>query len=884
MTSNTARHLAPSAEQFAQLFPFHIAFDDDLCITQFGAAMARISPNLRVGDNLRDILVLDRPHGVLDSAFIQTQLQQLFVCRRLDGLRLRGQMIRIAPQTIFLCSPWLLGVGALGESGLTFNDFALHDSIPELIQVLESQRIATQDLRHLATRLEKQRGDLRDANARLQLKEAEGRKLALIAAHTDNGVAMADARGHIEWANESLTRMMGVDTAALIGRHVRDVFGAGDEQALRVIDEQLAREGEAFELEVEKAHSSGRRYWAHIEVQPVVDDARVTHIMAIERDISDARHRDVALQAAVVQAELANNTKTEFLAHVSHELRTPLNAIVGLSELLRDAANDPQQRDLLSTVLSSSESLLHIVNDLLDISKIESGQIVLEEGDFDAVSVCADAVSFVRGNGRVALSFSHGPGEIPVLRGDVNRLRQILVNLLGNALKFTVEGGVSLRLDWRFDGQRCALKFVVDDTGIGISDEVCERIFEKFFRVDRAEVRRTGGLGLGLSISKLLASAMGGQLHAEPRPVGSRFTLELSLPCVDVIAPEPALARRVLLLATTAGPALADVIRSTGADVVVAASTADVSDVFDFVVVADGNDHDVASFVDGDATRVFRVPSASNGIGVVIDGPMKPSRLRGLWLGALSTTSVRERPTRGALRSRVLIVDDNADSQRYVQLVLRREGFTVSAAGTVAEAISLATSSTFDLILMDISLPDGSGVEAAKALRANDDVRSRPPTPIVALSAHALRRHRDEAFAAGVVDYVTKPVRPATLIDVVVRHSARQASPPSEPATDASPICVEIDADVATLADGYLAGVRAQLDIIDRSIATGNLEQVRTLGHNLSGTGGMYGFTSITEFGKRLEVCANAAEVDALSGIASAFRMYLQRLTWRVSS
>jgi protein-histidine pros-kinase len=267
-------------------------------------------------------------------------------------------------------------------------------------------------------------------------------------------------------------------------------------------------------------------------------------LTGVVRDITQRKFGEFLQQKAIADAESANRAKSDFLANISHEIRTPLNSIVGLTEILRDTRLDPDQRDMLTSVWSSSESLLHLINDLLDFSKIEAGQVDIESVEFDPVALGEQVVEIVRlraSRKGIALYFIVEPPTVPTVIGDVNRIRQILINLLVNASKFTERGSISLRLQWKIlqretpqpgarDDSNVQLRFLVEDTGIGIPANVQARIFQKFFRVDTPVGRRAGGAGLGLSISSLLCDAMGGKIELDSTVgQGSKFTFTLKL-------------------------------------------------------------------------------------------------------------------------------------------------------------------------------------------------------------------------------------------------------------------------------------------------------------------------------------------------------------------
>jgi signal transduction histidine kinase/CheY-like chemotaxis protein/HPt (histidine-containing phosphotransfer) domain-containing protein len=750
----TSAPVTVSAAQFAALFPFHIAFDSALRVTKLGASHARLQPALQVNDHLPSLLTLERPIGPFDHATITRHIDTLFIARRHDGLRLRGQMVELDDgAAVFLCSPWLPDPGGLLRWGLTLNDFPLHDAIPELVQVVQSQRIAVADLQRLTGRLRQQREELR---------------------------------------------------------------------------------------------------------------------------------------AAVQQAELANRAKTHFLANVSHELRTPLNTILGMTSLLADAGFDDDSQELVHTVAASAEALLNSVGDLLDISKIETGELTFAAAEIDVASLAAEALDIVRTHVASAVLLALvTPRSSLRVSGDPHRLRQVLVALLKHALAFTAAGHVRVDVGWLFTADRQAIvEFAVEDTGPDVHSAERIRLFEVFGQPSSSP-RPAGSLGLGLDTARALVEAMGGSIAVDSdahRAIGCRFLVKLSLPVVNVGPEVGAMAGTVMVVAAESDASIiAAVCAAAGVQTEHVAAT-DIERaaarvaaiIIDTGGAADDGDVGLSPAV---ATPVLRLRRGGGGSWSHrerrLDGPLTPTKVR----RALGERQDRQRPAMVQLGLRVLLVDDNPDGERYARMVLERAGCQVTSAATADEALLKATQAPCDVVLMDINLPDGSGIDALLALRASERLEGRARTPIICLTAHALRAFRDEAMAAGADDYVTKPVRAATLVDAVARAGGVDLTKAPN-AVVAAPI-VDVDPDLADLIDGYLDKARERVVTIEAALAEGRLEHIRQLGHNLRGTGAMYGFEHITDLGEALEGAVLSADIEAIRRATTALNSYLGAVRWR---
>ncbi len=633
-------------------------------------------------------------------------------------------------------------------------------------------------------------------NTARKLVEAEQKKLdqrlrdqqfytrSLIESNID-AIMTTDPAGIITDLNKQMEALTGCTRDELIGAPFKDYFT--DPERAEAAIKQVLSEKKVTDYELTARALDGKQTVVSFNATTFYDRGRnLQGVFAAARDVTEGKRVEAELQQATAMAETASQAKSDFLASMSHEIRTPMNAIIGIADLLAKTSLTTEQNKYVQIFRRAGDNLLNLINDILDLSKVEASQLELEHTGFsvnDLLEKVREMVAVKAFEKNLTLVCEIAPDVPTDLVGDPTRLRQVLLNLLGNAIKFTESGEVSLRVT--LDAAPATpgtLRFTISDTGIGIASEKLGDVFERFTQADSSTTRRYGGSGLGLTISKRLVELMGGRIFVE--------------------------------------------------------SEVSKGSVFSFIVPLE---------IRALAARRAAVPDDSG-----------------------------QHPPLQALQ--ILLVEDSPDNRTITIAYLRDAPYHVETAENGAVAFDKFVAGHFDLVLMDRQMPVMDGLTATRAIRAWEQEHQRPPTPILALTASALKGDQEKCMAAGCTAYLTKPIKQEVLLQAIKEHS-KSLSPSSRNGGNGhDKILVHADPKFADLIPGFLQNRRLDVITMLGALDLGDFATVESLGHGMKGAGGSYGFDAITDIGTGLEQAAISADNDASRMWVGELTFYLDRV------
>jgi PAS domain S-box-containing protein len=771
------------------------------------------------------------------------------------------------------------------------------------------------------------------------LSDAEEQYRELVEEASDL-VWQLDRDGQWTYLNQATQRIYGLSPRELLGRRFIELVDSEhverDEEAFR----DVLRGGQSTDYETVHRDAQGHTRHLSVASRPVRDaSGEIVGARGIARDVSERVAAREALEAAREAAERAAEAKSAFLATMSHEIRTPMNGVLGMLELLLDGDLGAETRRSAELARSAAESLLAVINDVLDFSKIEAGQVELEVATFDLPALVTSVVRLLAVNASakgVELTCDLRP-EVPhSVRGDPGRLRQVLNNLVGNAIKFTPSGEVVVLVE--FDGERdgrAVARFTVSDTGVGIAPDKLERVFEEFTQADVSTARKYGGTGLGLAISQRLVRLMGGEIEvisAEGR--GSEFTFAIALPVAGerVGAPEPSeleSLKGVHALVVDDNPThrrvVQEILSPAGVELDEAAEARSGLDAMR-QAVADGESYELAiidAYMPGQDgfelaqavredpelgdTKLMMLTSAGQrgdgqrcrelGIEAYLTKPA--SRLELLEAAAAvmvgnASESGRDLITRYSIRRtrerlRVLLAEDNPVNREVAAAMLRRRGHEVETVNNGAEAVTAVHGGDYDVVLMDLEMPEMDGIQATREIRSDPALAE---LPIVAVTAHVVASERERCDEAGMTGFVVKPFKPYELFAAVEGWELSDSEPVSGP-PPAAPVDLEglremmreagAEDAVESMLKVYQEDAPGRMKAIEGAVSAKEGEEIRQAAHAYKSAAGTIMARELAELLQALEDAGEADDAEAVTELMPKLRHEHQAVLAQVS-
>ncbi|MEO9135433.1 MAG: PAS domain S-box protein, partial [Casimicrobiaceae bacterium] len=743
-----------------------------------------------------------------------------------------------------------------------------------------------------------------------RLRDQQFYTRSLIESNID-AIMTTDPQGIITDVNKQMEALTGCTRDELIGAPFKNYFT--DPERAEAGIKLVLSEKKVTNYELTARTRDGKETVVSYNATTFFDrDRKLQGVFAAARDVTERKRLDHALEEAKEAAEDANRAKSDFLARMSHEIRTPMNAIIGMADLLWETALVSEQREYVRIFRRAGSQLLDLINDILDLSKVESGHLALESIDFDLGEVLDKTLEMmaIRAHEKGLELALHIAPEIPnVLVGDPARLRQVLINLIGNAVKFTEKGEVIVRVEHDPEGgAEGALRFAVVDTGIGVPEDTRELIFAAYTQVDTSTTRKFGGTGLGLAISRRIVELMQGRIWVESSigtgstfyfttrfAVGSKPPLRVAAGPMDLkdvktlIIDDNATNRLILRETLTRWGAVVTEAEG-GEQGLLELLTAKQADAPYALVLLDRRMPGLDGFQVAErivqhpalAETIILMLTSDNRAGDVARGrelgmaaylvkPVKRAELlEAIHEARAGAASVVEQPAaqtgdvlEGAQGLRILLAEDSQDNVLLIEAYLQASRCSIDVACNGEIAIQKFISGTYDVVLMDVQMPVMDGYSATRRIRQWEGENGAKRIPILALTAHALPEEVGKSLDAGCTAHLTKPIRKATLLGAIDEHTKGRA---------------RVNSSIAGLVPRFLRNRRRDVDAIAAALEQADYESVRVLGHNMKGSGAGYGFNRITEIGASLEQAAKRHAPEEIRAGAAELVRYLDGL------
>jgi two-component system sensor histidine kinase/response regulator len=784
----------------------------------------------------------------------------------------------------------------------------------------------------------------RDISRRKQVEAALENQKAFLNSLIENcpvAIVAMDSQFCVQMCNPAFEKLFMYRQSEIFGHPLRDL----------IMNSQTAND---FTPELEKqihrvtrrARSDGSLVDVEVLAVPLFIGGNVTGRLALIQDVTERKRTEEAIQRAKEAAEAASRAKSEFLANMSHEIRTPMNGIMGMTELVLDTELDPEQRNYLNLAKASADSLLSLLNDILDYSKIEAGKLEFDAIGFNLGDCLGDTMKTLslRAHEKgVEIAFEIEPDVPDGLIGDPGRLRQIIINLVGNAIKFTEQGEVVLRVaNESRTADAIQLQFTVADTGIGIPLERQAAIFEAFSQADGSMTRKYGGTGLGLTISSRLVELMGGRIWVESElDKGSQFhftacyglqkspirtvlprRLETLRDMRVLVVDDNATNRHILLRMLENWHANPIAVDSAAKAIVALQECQGTGKAFPLILL-DAQMPEMDGFAlaeavkrnpDWRATSVMMLSSAGQrgdamrcrelGVAAYLTKPVQQTELLDAILAALGIRGKKEAApqlvTRHSLREsrtrmQILLVEDNAVNQLVAIRLLEKYGHSVTVASDGRKALAAWEQQPFDVVLMDIQMPEMNGWEATQAIREKEKETGQH-IPIVAMTAHAMKGDEERCIAGGMDSYVAKPIRMQELLAVLDEIGDRKGSnvaaesPSKRPATDVLDLTAaleRLDGDRALfeeLAQVFKTECPKILSGMRRAVSDRDATTLEHQAHALKGSSANLGASAVSQTAFEIEKVARSTDMERASELLKLLQGEVDRLYCELES
>jgi len=774
-----------------------------------------------------------------------------------------------------------------------------------------------------------------------RLAQEEVLKLRTAVEQSANTILITDKKGVIEYVNPAFQKNTGYSASEVFGQTPR-ILKSGEQDASFYADLWATiSSGQIWKGQLHNRCKDGSLSWVSATISPVLNDrGEIVRFIGIQEDINELKTMEGSLRDALDRAEEATLAKSEFLANMSHEIRTPINGIMGMTDLLLDTPQTPEQREYAESIHACGDSLLSLINDILDFSKVEAGQLTLESLDFDIRTTIEDSLEILALKAQqkgidVVCMISEDVPEI--LRGDPGRLRQVLFNLVGNAIKFTLHGGVTVQVDLQQETDAAVtLHIAVTDTGIGIAPDKQEAVFAKFIQADPSTTRQFGGTGLGLAICRQLIHLFHGEIQVtseEGKGSAFSFTAVFEKPATGTIRPTPKeadlsgvkvlvtddfITNRVLVtnLLERWGCRFADAPDGASALALLqqAAREGDpfVAALLDMQMpLMDGAE--LGRRIKGDSaiksTRLVMLTSlgkrgdaerlAGVGFSGYLPKPIRPALLRkclalvlgreeasGSDMDLITRHTVAETARR---RLRVLVAEDNTTNRIIAVKMLEKLGHVAEAVANGEEVVDSLRRIPYDLVIMDCQMPVMDGFRATRVIREPGSNVLNPRIPIIALTAHAMKGDRELCIEVGMNDYVSKPTNTHDLAAAIERCIAGvSGGGQAATVTDATPRDFDREGFLErTLGDqglasevvaAFFADSLTLLKKLSESIAAGDAETAGKCAHTLKGSSANMGGQIFSRIAADMQDAGKANNLPRLAELLPSAQSAFQTL------